>query len=51
MTEAKQGERKAIFLTPRVFEMFKELANKEKRTYSAQLEIVLEYYKQSWVKE
>ena len=42
MTEAKQGERKAVFLTPKVFEMLKALKEKEHRTYSQQLKVMID---------
>lgn len=43
-TEAKQGERKAIFFTPKTFERFKALKEKERRTHSAQLEVLMDLY-------
>ena len=41
MTETKKT-RKALFITEEVFDKFKALCKKEKRTYSAQLEVMME---------
>lgn len=37
-------KRKALFVTPEAFTAFKEIATKEKRTYSQQLLVMCEAY-------